>query len=86
MRGMYDTSDRKVSVSAETETEYSADTEYSVVFEYSVSAEYSVPYANRNRNPSPNPNKQKLQIYHSIINLTKSLWLGKLKDFVSVHS
>ena len=48
------TSDRKVSVSAETETEYSAeysaDTEYSVIFEYLVLAEYSVRYANRNRN------------------------------------
>ena len=41
------TSDRKVLVSAETGTEYSAeysaDTKGSVIFEYSVSAEYSVP-------------------------------------------
>ena len=47
-------SDRKVSVSAETGTEdsaeFSADTEGSVIFEYSVSAKYSVPYVSRNQN------------------------------------
>ncbi len=47
-------SDRKVSVSAETETEYSAEysaeTECSVIHLYLVSAEYSVHFANRNRN------------------------------------
>ncbi len=47
-------SDRKVSVSAETETEYSAEysaeTEYSAIYVYSVSAEYSVHFAYRNRN------------------------------------
>ena len=45
---------RKVSVSAETGTEYSAeylaDTEGSVIFEYLVSAKYSVPSVSRNRN------------------------------------
>ena len=48
------TSDRKVSVSAETETEYSAEysaeTECSAIFTYSVLAKYSVPFAYRNRN------------------------------------
>ena len=47
-------SDRKVSVLAETETEYSAeyssDTKCSVFFDYSVSAEYSAPNVYRNRN------------------------------------
>jgi len=47
-------SDRKVSVSAETETEYSAEysaeTECSAIYVYSVSAEYSVLFGNRNRN------------------------------------
>ena len=33
--------DRKVLVSAETETEYSAETECSAILKYSVSAEYS---------------------------------------------
>ena len=46
-------SDRKVSVSAKTETEYSAeysaDTECSVIFKYSAETEYSVAYVYRNR-------------------------------------
>ncbi len=47
-------SDRKVSVSADTETEYSAEysaeTESSAIYIYSVSAEDSVSFDNRNRN------------------------------------
>ena len=57
--GLY-SSDRKVSVSAWTETEYSAeylvDTKYLVIFEYSVSAEHSVPYANQNLNQQKTSN------------------------------
>jgi hypothetical protein len=41
-------SDRKVLVSAETETKYS--TECSAIYGYLVSAEYSVQFAYRNRN------------------------------------
>jgi hypothetical protein len=47
-------SDRKISVSAETETEYSAeysaDTECSAISSYSVLAEYSVHHGYRDRN------------------------------------